>query len=171
MNLYKKSISLEIKADETDERSFTAYASKFGNVDAHGDIVMPGAYSASLASGRKIKLLFNHDPNLPIGKVTEAYEDETGLMIKGFFSDTAKGNEIRQLVLDGAIDSMSVGYRTRDYEYNQLGHRLLKEIDLFEISVVVFPSNDQALITSAKSEDDAELIALLNNRLAILRAE
>lgn len=172
MNLDKKSFTLEIKADEADERSFTAYASKFGNVDSYGDVCIAGCYTKSLEEGRKVKLLFNHNPNEVIGKFDEIKEDETGLLVRGKFSDTPRGNEIRQLVLDGAIDSLSIGYRTKEAEYNQAGHRLLKEVDLWEISFVTFPANDQANVISAKAiEENAELLALLNARLAILRGE
>lgn len=173
MDLNKKSINLEIKADEADERSFTAYASKFGNVDSYNDVCIEGCYVDSLASGRKVRMLFNHDPNTVIGKFEEIREDEVGLFVKGKFSDTARGNEVRQLVLDGAIDSLSIGYQTKEYEYNKEGHRLLRKVDLWEISFVTFPANDQASIISAKAAaaDDVELISLLNARIAILRAE
>lgn len=164
-----KSINLEFKADEADEASFTAYASVFGSVDEVNDIVVAGAFAKSLETDRSVKCLFNHDPNQVIGIFDEIREDDKGLFVKGRFADTHKGQEVRTLVKMGAINSLSIGYRTKDYEWASTGERILKEVALYEISFVSFPANTSANVISAKSIDDG-LTELLRERLSLLGA-
>ena len=169
-----KSLNFEIKADEvTDEGSFTAYASVFGNVDKVNDVVVKGAFSNSLAIGKKVRMLYQHDPSKVIGVWDSIEEDDHGLKVKGRFADTELGKEVRSLVLMGAIDSLSIGYRTKDYAYDANGVRLLKEVDLVEISIVTIPANEAATIIDAKSEAEneiTEITRLLSKRVSLLKS-
>ena len=93
------------------------YASIFGRRDQGGDVVGRGAYAASLAalaaSGRRVKMLWQHDPAQPIGVWDEVREDATGLYVKGrILRDVARGQEAVALLAAGAIDGLSIGYRT-----------------------------------------------------------
>lgn len=120
------------------------YASVFGLADQGGDVVLPGAYAASLkairASGRSVKMLWQHDPGQPIGVWDEVAEDATGLRVKGrVLTDLARGREAATLMAAGAIDGLSIGYRTVRAERDGKGRRLLAEIDLWEVSLVTFP--------------------------------
>lgn len=162
----KKSIILELKADEADENSLTGYASIFGNVDRVGDIVVSGAFAKSLETGRKVKMLWNHNPETVIGVFDEIREDEKGLFVKGRFAATDKAQEVRELVKMGAIDSMSIGYRTEVYEWTNSGERLLKEVSLYEISLVTFPANESANVISAKQYH--EIFEALSTRMRLL---
>ncbi|WP_444668476.1 HK97 family phage prohead protease [Cereibacter changlensis] len=163
-----KYAKLEIKADvEGEEGSITGYGAVFGNVDGVGDVVVSGAFKNSLDAGLFPKMLWNHDPSTVIGIFDEVREDEKGLFVKGRFADTEKGKEIRELVKLGAIDSLSIGYRTVDYAYTNEGNRLLKEVRLYEVSLVTFPANELASITSIKS--DNEIISLLHKRIQLLK--
>ena len=92
------------------------YASLFGETDQGGDVVQKGAYAASLkalaASGRRVKMLWQHDPAQPIGIWDEVREDGTGLWVKGrLLDEVAKGREAARLIEAGAIDGLSIGYR------------------------------------------------------------
>lgn len=129
----------------------SGYASLFGSVDQGGDIVAKGAYGASLATcsaaGRRVKMLWQHDPAQPIGVWDEVREDARGLWVKGRILDSvARGREAAALIAAGAIDGLSIGYRTVRAVKNQAGQRVLSELDLWEVSLVTFPMLPSARI-------------------------
>lgn len=150
---------LEVKSDESgDGRTIVGYASTYGNRDRGGDIVQKGAFAKSLEGGKLPKMLFGHDPMQPIGKWDSYIDDETGLILTGRLADTVKGNEIASLIKMGAIDSLSIGFAIKDYALTDSGTtRILKEVDLWETSIVVFPMNISAEITAIKAASDAEI--------------
>lgn len=143
------------------------YASLFDATDRGGDIVCKGAYAQSLvaldAAGRQVKMLWQHDPSQPIGVWDEIREDGRGLWVKGrILNAVARGREACALVEAGAIDGLSIGYRTVRASKNDQGQRLLKEVELWEVSLVTFPMLPQArLDASRKSGDGADLFAEL----------
>ena len=146
---------LEVKALD-DAGTFEGYASTFGNVDSGGDKVLPGAFVEGLASARRkghtVKMLWNHDPGQPIGVWDDLAEDAKGLWGKGrLVMEVAKAREVHALMKAGAIDGLSIGYRTKEAA-PEGNVRLLKKLDLFEVSVVTMPMNDRAKLTSVKSE-------------------
>lgn len=151
---------LEVKALE-DTGSFEGYASIFGNVDSGGDKVMPGAFVDGLksakSSGRTVKMLWQHDPNQPIGVWDDLAEDAKGLWGKGrLVMDVPKAREVHALMKAGAIGGLSIGYRTKEAA-PEGNIRLLKKLDLFEVSPVTFPMNDRAKVTAVKSEAMQEI--------------
>jgi HK97 family phage prohead protease len=140
----------------TDGVVVSGYASLFGKRDQGGDVVQPGAYAASLAAlaagGRRVKMLWQHDPSQPIGVWDEVREDATGLWVKGrILSEVERGREAAALLAAGAIDGLSIGYRTRRAERDGKGQRLLSELELWEVSLVTFPMLPEARV-SAKGE-------------------
>ena len=136
---------------------FEGYASVFDVEDHHGDTVKKGAFGAGLKKlikeGRKIKMLFNHDRHTPLGVFKEADEDDKGLYVRGKLSlGVQKADETLILMKDEAIDSMSIGgYVRKEYLDQKTWKRDLIEIELKEISPVVFPALDAARIVSVKS--------------------
>ena len=143
----------------TDGRVVEGYASLFGKIDQGGDKVLAGAYSASLARlaarGGKVKMLWQHDPAQPIGVWDEVREDATGLWVKGrILAEVVKGREALALLSAGAIDGLSIGYRTVKAERDGKGQRLLSELELWEVSLVTFPMLPEARV-AAKSADEA----------------
>lgn len=127
-----------------DGQVIEGYASYFGQRDKGGDIVQPGAYGACLkalaARGGSVKMLWQHDPAQPIGVWEDVREDDKGLYVKGrLLSDVAKGREAMALIGAGAIDGLSIGYRTIRAQKNENGQRLLSELELWEVSLVTFP--------------------------------
>ncbi|MCB1390892.1 MAG: HK97 family phage prohead protease [Rhodobacteraceae bacterium] len=120
------------------------YASVFGVRDRGGDIVMPGAYAASLkrlADGRgRVRMLWQHDQGQPIGVWDEVAEDAHGLRVKGrLLTEVEKGREAAALMAAGAVDGLSIGYRTVRAEKLPEGGRKLIELELWEVSLVTFP--------------------------------
>ncbi len=146
--------ALEIKA-LSDEGTFEGYASVFGNVDSGGDKIVPGAFVQSLADGRrkgrKVKMLWAHDPSQPIGVWEDLAEDAKGLWGKGrLVLDVPKAREVHTLLKAGAVDGLSIGYRTLQSEPDG-NVRLLKEVELWEVSIVTFPMNERSKVSAVKS--------------------
>lgn len=130
------------------------YASLFGVADTGGDIVMPGAFSRSLAQrgATGVKLLWQHDAVEPIGVWISLIEDAKGLKVAGRLDlSVARAREALSLIRGGAIDGLSIGFRTKRATTDKIsGLRRLIEIDLWEISVVTFPMLTQARISAVK---------------------
>jgi len=148
-----KAVRFEIKKEPDADGVFEGYASVFGIVDQGLDVVERGAFTKSIGSGRSVKLLWQHDSGQPIGVWDEIKEDERGLFVKGrLLKDVQKGAEAMALMRAGAIDSMSIGYRTVEAIAEGGGSiRKLMELDLFEVSLVTFPMLPDAKITAIKS--------------------
>lgn len=148
-----KSFKFELEsADESGE--FSGYAAVFGNKDSGGDVIEKGAFSKTIREDfDRIKILSQHtDCELPIGKPLELREDDKGLFIRGKISDTAKGRDIQTLMKDGVLNELSIGYDAVEFNYDsEQGARRLKEIKLWEVSIVTWAMNDQAKIDEAKS--------------------
>lgn len=149
-----KSVSFELESADEKTGEFSGYASVFGNVDDGGDIVDKGAFSKTIVEDfARIKILSQHDQcELPIGKPIELREDDKGLYIRGKISNTQKGRDIQTLLKDGVLNELSIGYEAIDYEIDEENHvRHLKQIRLWEVSIVTWAMNDQATIDDVKS--------------------
>lgn len=143
-------LKAECKAIDDGNGVFEGYASTFGNVDKVSDVVAKGAFEESLAN-LEPKVLWQHDMYKPVAKLMEAYEDDKGLYIKAKMAKTSLGNDALQLMRDGIIDKMSIGFRVVDSEFDvDRGVRILKKIQLIEFSLVTIPANDDARIMAVK---------------------
>jgi HK97 family phage prohead protease len=153
----------------TDGCRIEGYASFFGIVDQGGDVVTTGAYAKSLArlktQGRAVKMLWQHDPAQPIGVWDEIVEDGRGLRVRGrILPEVEKGREAAALIAAGAIDGLSIGYRTIVAEKDAKGQRLLREVELWEVSLVTFPMLPEARVGAkgdALGADDLRELAVL----------
>jgi len=155
MNLEHKFCTIGTDVTVTDGTTISGYASLFGAADQGGDTVQRGAYGASLAKGRGVKMLWQHDPTQPIGVWDEVREDDKGLWVKGrLLTDVAKGREAASLIAARAIDGLSIGYRTVKASKDPNGGRLLAELELWEVSLVTFPMLPDARV-GAKGDDPA----------------
>jgi HK97 family phage prohead protease len=161
MDLTHKSLSFEVKLNEATRR-ISGYASVFGNVDSYGDVVLAGAFKG--CGSRKPKMLYQHKSSDVIGVWDVMREDSKGLYVEGIIANTPLGEEVYTLAKMGALDSLSIGYNVIDSEYDSKGIRLLKNIDLWEVSVVTFPANDQATLTSVKSLEGVAFENLHNHK-------
>ncbi len=156
----------------------TGYASIFGERDQGGDIVMPGAYGASLerleAAGGRVRMLWQHDAAQPIGVWDEVHEDARGLWVKGrLLIEVARGREAAALMEAGAVDGLSIGYRTVRAEKLPGGGRKLLELELWEVSLVTFPMLSVARVAAkdaAGNAGAAGMMATLARGLEAARA-
>ena len=144
---------VDLKSVEADG-TFTGYASLFNEVDLGQDLVMPGAFrdSLRLRGPRGVKLLFQHDPNEPIGVWLELSEDSRGLFARGrLIPEVARARELLSLLKAGAIDGLSIGFRTVKGTIDPRSRvRRLLAVDLWEISIVTFPLLAGARVRAVK---------------------
>lgn len=127
------------------------YASIFDVVDSHNDRVVRGAFTKSLQSSKKPKFLWQHNDKEVIGVWRILKEDDRGLYVEGeLIESVQKAFEAKALIENQAIDGLSIGYRIRKAIKGQDASsiRLLTEVDLLEISLVTFPSNQEATLSS-----------------------
>ena len=151
----RKAVHFEIKKDDIAGRVFSGYASTF-DVDLGGDIIVPGAFKKTIEGRQQaVKVLWQH--NEPIGKSMRLYEDSVGLFVEGKVSKTRLGDEAIELMRDGVVDQMSIGFTipAGKSEISDDGLRVIREVKLFEFSPVTFPMNENAIITSVKNMRDA----------------
>ena len=127
------------------------YLAAFNNRDLGGDVVLPGAFDASLAAGHKVRFLRQHDHSKVLGTVLALKADAHGLHGRFKISRTPLGEETYQLLKDGALDSFSIGYLPDEAEHKDGGVRELKQVTLLEASVVSLPMNPRALVTAVKA--------------------
>jgi len=134
---------------------FSGYASLFGKTDLGNDKVAKGAFSKSVRARKPagIRMLFQHNPDKPIGVWEEIVEDEKGLFVRGRITkDVANGAEVLSLMRSGAIDGLSIGLKTkRSRRDKKSGTREILEADLWEISVVTFPMLPDARVSQVKN--------------------
>ena len=142
----------DIAADGT----FAGYASLFGVADLARDVVERGAFAGSLRQRGPagIRMLYQHDPATPIGTWTEIREDRRGLFVRGRLAGgTTKGREVHALMRAGALDGLSIGFRTVKARTDPgRGTRHIVEADLWEISVVTFPMLPGARVEQVKGD-------------------
>jgi Escherichia/Staphylococcus phage prohead protease len=132
------------------------YASLFGEVDSARDMIMPGAFrdTLRLKGPRRIPMLFQHDPAEPVGIWLELYEDQRGLFARGkLIPEVARARELNALVKAGAVDGLSIGFRTASARVDPKTRvRKVAAVDLWEISIVTFPLLSSARVRSVNSK-------------------
>ena len=176
--------SVQFKLDDVEGREISGYASTYEE-DLGGDIIMPGAFTKTLAeNGNRVKTMWQHMKS--IGKLVHHEERSNGIFVVNKLSKTRLADEAIELVKDEVIDRMSIGYSVprgkSDYSesYNT---RKIRELKLYEVSLVDFPMNEGAVITGIKSVRDAiqcgnldrvsmaELKEMLSDLTALLASE
>ena len=156
-------VKSELKAYNDEEESkeyglFEGYGSVFGNKDLGNDVIEKGAFTKSIKrrTNKGVKLLYQHKSDMPIGVFDEIREDDHGLVVKGRLAlKTQAGAEAYELLKMGALDGLSIGFRVNPSEvsYDKRNNkRMIKEVDLMEVSLVTFPMNPQATVRSVKGE-------------------
>lgn len=156
--------SAEFAAQMPSDGTVEGYAATFDREpDSYGDVIAKGAFSRTLTEWSQkeqpIPLLYGHnteDPEMNIGKVTEAYEDERGLHVRAEFdADNPKAQYVRKLAKEGRLYQFSFAYSIRDAMETELedGAKAyeLRDLDLYEVSLVQIPANQHAVITGVKS--------------------
>jgi HK97 family phage prohead protease len=119
------------------------YASKFNERDLNNDIVVAGAFKNSLmlTGVAGVKMLYQHQSTSPIGVWDDIYEDAIGLFVRGRIIDLgSEARMVKGLVENGIIDGLSIGFRTLKSSASDGGRlRVIKQVELWEISLVTFP--------------------------------
>ncbi|WP_075290210.1 HK97 family phage prohead protease [Pararhizobium arenae] len=149
----KKFANLNL-AGVTGEGRFSGYASVFGEIDLGKDAIEPGAFAQSLsrrgASG--VRMLFQHDPAEPLGTWKTIREDARGLYVEGVLAPgVERAREVHQLMKNGALDGLSIGFQTVKAKTDKGGVRRILEADLWEISIVTFPMLPSARVSNVKN--------------------
>ena len=123
----------------TDSGEFSGYASVFNLEDRGGDVVLPGAFGQVEAGA--VKMLRQHDTSEPVGVWTRLIEDRKGLLAEGrLILDTQKGRETYALLKAGAMNGLSIGFKTVSDRFDQKKRvRLIEKLELWEVSLVTFP--------------------------------
>ena len=152
----KPTLTVPLQIKSLTKREFEGHGSIFGNEDLGGDVVQRGAFSKTLLEYQQknaLPLMFwMHDASRVPGKWTEMSEDSNGLYVKGELAKTPLGDEVHELLKMEAVRGLSIGYMTRDSDWKDDGTRVLKEVDLWEVSVVSMPMNPLAQVTRAKTQ-------------------
>jgi uncharacterized protein len=134
--------------------SVEGYASLFGEVDQARDMMMHGAFAQTLTARgiRRVPMLFQHDPSEPVGIWLELREDHRGLFARGrLIPEVARGRELLTLLRAGAIDGLSIGFRTAKARIDPKTRiRRVYAVDLWEISIVTFPMLNGARVRAVK---------------------
>ena len=155
-----KAVNHEFKAIQEGKNLYIeGYASVFGNLDSYNDIVAMGAFTKTISgvNGKRIKLCYQHDFDKVIGKIEELREDATGLWFKAKISNTTLGKDVAELITDGSLDEISIGYRSNKWAYDERQEvRTITEVELYEISVVTRAANAKATITSTEAKEEGD---------------
>jgi hypothetical protein len=152
-----------IKSTEDDEKNagtISGYFSTYDRIpDAYGDVIAPGAFTETIKkreeSGHPFPLCWNHDLNQIIGKVDSIEDDEKGPLMTASFFNTPLAQEKRELVKSGVVYQFSFAYDVLEAGPTELKDGIkayeLKKLDLFEVSIVPIPANQNAVMTDIKS--------------------
>ena len=157
--LTKQRLDTPLKIKSVSESGeFSGYGSVFGVKDSYSDIVVPGAFKESLSrwqeKGQLPAMLWQHRMDEPIGVYTKMEEDDEGLYVEGRLLIDADplAKRAHGHMKAGSLSGLSIGYSLSDYEWDKdKGAWMLKEIDLWEVSLVTFPANDEARISDVKN--------------------
>lgn len=160
--------TMQLKADEAGRISgfFSTYEK---TPDSYGDIIEPGAFTKTIEkrkeSGHPFPLCWNHDFSSVIGVVDTIEEKEIGPYIEASFLDTALAQDVRKMVQSGAVYQFSFAYdvlKSREPNTEEKSNgvlNVLEEVEVFEISVVTVPANQNAVVTDIKGAIEAEIKA------------
>ena len=147
-----------VKSSKKENTLILGYASVFGVIDTHNDIVVKGAFKT--AECHRVRLLWQHDVTKPIGIVRFLEEDEYGLKLEAEINNnTIAGVEAAELVKQKAVGGLSIGFSIKSSDYNKQGARIIEDVELMEISIVTFPANRQAEIQQVKDHGKNESLS------------
>lgn len=183
---------IKLAAGDSDGMAFNGYGAVFGNVDAYGDVIEPGAFAHTLhdakSSGNWPAMLLQHggmglsaEDMMPVGLWTGMSEDGIGLQMEGKIAPTSRGKDafiLMKMEPRPAITGLSIGYRVKEFVSRtspEEPRRRIKRVDLLEVSLVTFPANTKARITGVKAIDDimslADAEAYLREAAGLSRAQ
>tara|TARA_Y100001951_G_scaffold1819_1_gene1268 strand:+ start:2768 stop:3427 length:660 start_codon:yes stop_codon:yes gene_type:complete len=155
---------------DADEKAgvIKGYASVFDNKDSDNDIIRKGSYRKTISeNGQRVKYLYQHDMDKPLGKMSMLEEDDKGLIFESKIAKTTLGKDVIELIKSGVITENSVGILPIQKEMVD-GVRNITEVKLYEISAVTLAANDQAVIMDVKGNYDKDKILSRYDNMAKL---
>jgi len=158
INKHLINFPLEVRSFDGGSGEFNGYASVFNKIDSHGTAISNGAFHNSLEKWKKNKrfppLLWQHQTDEPVGIFLDIKEDQYGLKVSGqlLINDDPLAKRAYAHLKAGSINGLSIGFITLDQEYkSSLDIEVIREVDLLEISLVTFPSNELATVTDIRT--------------------
>jgi HK97 family phage prohead protease len=154
-HVYHKAFGFDIK-ETTDAGHIRGHGSVFGVIDSYNEIVAQGAFAESLKKwakrGALPAMLRGHESNIVVGVWTQMQEDAIGLDCAGdCILETRDGADTYQLLKRKAVRGLSIGFMPEVWEVDkETGIITLKQVDLWEVSIVTFPANVEAMIEEVK---------------------
>ena len=173
--IYKSSPIGELQDIDDKTGIVKGYGSIFGNIDSDGDIITKGAYTKTISeNGNRVKYLYQHQMDKPLGKMVNLYEDKKGLMFIAEIPKTQLCKDVLELMKAGVITENSVGILPMQKEGCPDGmencYRKLTEVKLYEISAVTLAANDEAMILDVKGNFDKEkVLGRYDNLVKLIR--
>jgi HK97 family phage major capsid protein len=144
-----------IKSVTDNNITIAGYASVYNVVDQQNDMVIKGAFANT--DNQVVKFLWQHNIIKPIGVIKALHEDNYGLQIEAIInSNIQSGREAIELVQQGSVDGLSIGFNLQSAYYNHLGQRVVEKAELLEISIVTFPANAHAKIYNINNANQQE---------------
>ena len=167
--LQHKSSKFVVKESNDDSRTIKGYASVFGNLDSDMDTIQKGSFNRTIKAwgpeGKdRIKLVAQHDLSRPVARITELKEDTNGLYMEAKFGTHTDGDDYYRMAKEGIINEFSVGFVAEQKDENDQGGYDIKEIKLYEVSMVTVAANDEAVVTDVKSHDLTGLIKQVEDK-------
>ena len=164
--LQQKASKFEVKESNDDSRIIKGYASVFNNLDSDSDVIQKGAFTKTIKErgpeGKKqIKLVSQHNMGQPVGVIKNLYEDDKGLYMEAKFGTHTAGEDHYRMAKEGILDEFSVGFVAEKKEENNDGGYDIKEIKLYEVSLVTVAANEEAVVTEVKSDKQLEEVEKL----------
>lgn len=182
---YKTLAVTDVKADSS-SRKISGYGAIWGNVDDAGDMLVKGCCAKSIqergpgsSTNRKMVFLWQHETDEPLGRLTKVVEDEKGLYFEAELDNIQQADEALTQIKSGTLNQFSIGY---NYVWDKCewisndktgdGYLLVKEINLFEISVVTFGCNEETGFEGMKgSAKHTEIVTEMAKVLFAIDAE
>lgn len=143
---------------DKDEWTFEGYAVTWGTIDDYNSTFRKGSFRKTITErGNRIKVLWNHDTDEPIGKIIEICEDKQGLFVKGILTEgVSKAVDVYKNLRAGVINTLSFGFIPLQKKTTKDGILEITEVKLFEVSPVTFEANETAVITDVRSDNMEE---------------
>ena len=174
--LIHKTSKFTVKDSDDDSRIVKGYASVFNNLDSDMDVIKKGAFTKTIkewgpeGKGR-VKLVAQHNIGKPVARIMELKEDEHGLYMEAKFGTHRDGEDYYRMAKEGIINEFSVGFTGEEYTENSKGGYDFNDIKLYEVSMVTFAANDQAVVTGVKNEDPMGLIKQIEDKELAFKLE
>lgn len=178
--------NIQKRDGENQSLRVSGYAAVFNTKTSIGDffeeVINPGAFSRTLSENGDVRALFNHNWDKVLGRTKSGTlilsEDDRGLKFEIELPNNSLGRDLAESMARGDINQCSFGFFATDEEWNyniEPASRTIKEVELFEISIVSIPAYDDtevALVRSKEIDKDAEKrIKLINQIKGVLENE